>query len=432
MLKNPATNHSGDPAMTGTGTLEINLIDINDHPPDFIPSQRFICLNSANGTVIKAEDKDSDLNAGPFTFSLPSYPTSKDWTLQTISRDAAFLAYTKGKAPEGVHFVPVSVKDRGGKTTTKTLNVTVCKCDDHFNKCIEPRVIGPQIKTAGAMGLSGGALAAILLSLLLLPLLALLMMMTYKFCCGGAGVPICGGSENLLKNFPSDFPKGSLIQYHDEGAGETLAALPSNGFDTVNSKTSTVGLEKSKGLHQIKSAMQVKAGAGDTVGFGQLSSFTHNDVVSESRMSEMAVASGMISSPGVVTIGPRGAAEIITTMETTLPAVSANGETEMFGSSSMDQVHGTLTRESRSGQGGARWSFVDGSRTEGAPTILSPIYLSSPGPVTTLSCGGGLGHCVQRVEAPVAMSPTNTLRYQEVRGRSDICENAHQLVSEFW
>ena len=96
----------------------------------------------------------------------------------------------------------------------------------------------------------------------------------------------------------------------------------------------------------------------------------------------------------------------------------------------MDQVHRTLSRGSGSGQGGAGWSFVDGSRTEGAPTILSPIYLSSPGPVTTLSCGGGLGHCVQRVEAPVAMSPTNTLRYQEVRGRSDISQNAHLLVSE--
>uniref|UniRef100_UPI00358FAC6D B-cadherin-like isoform X2 n=1 Tax=Myxine glutinosa TaxID=7769 RepID=UPI00358FAC6D len=421
---------SGQPAMTGTATLEIDLIDVNDHAPDLIRSQWLICLDSANGTVIKAKDEDGDANAGPFTFSLPS---SKEWTLQTLSSDTAFLAYRKGKAPVRVHHVPVSITDRGGKTTTKILNVTVCKCDDQLNRCLKPLPTEAQIKDAGAMGLSGGALAAILLSLLLLPLLAFLMMLTYKFCCGGAGG--AGGGKGWGAKLPvfstvDGSGKGSLIQYHDEGAGETMATLPPNGFDTLKSQTSAGGLEKSKGLHQTNATTQLKSGAGETVSFGQQSAFTHNEIVSESRRSEMAGASGMVSSPGVVIRGPGGATEKIVTMGTTIPGAAANMTTEMFGVSSMDQAHGTFSRGSGSGQGGAGWSLVEGSRLEGAPTLVSPVYLSSPGPVTTLSRDGGLGHCVQRVEAPIAMSPTSTLRYQEVRGRSDLAQNAHLLVSE--
>lgn len=81
---------SGSPAASGTGTLQIYLIDINDNPPVLIPRESQICeqMNkNANGVNITAADADTDPNAGPFVFELPNFPTSirRNWTISRIS-----------------------------------------------------------------------------------------------------------------------------------------------------------------------------------------------------------------------------------------------------------------------------------------------------------------------------------------------------------
>lgn len=80
----------GSPAASGTGTLQIYLIDINDNPPALIPKESQICerMNrNVNGVNITAADADTDPNAGPFVFELPSFPTSirRNWTISRIS-----------------------------------------------------------------------------------------------------------------------------------------------------------------------------------------------------------------------------------------------------------------------------------------------------------------------------------------------------------
>lgn len=80
----------GSPAASGTGTLQIYLIDINDNPPALIPKESQICerMNkNVNGVNITAADADTDPNAGPFVFELPNFPTSirRNWTISRIS-----------------------------------------------------------------------------------------------------------------------------------------------------------------------------------------------------------------------------------------------------------------------------------------------------------------------------------------------------------
>lgn len=80
----------GSPEASGTGTLQISLIDINDNPPALVPRESQICerMNkNVNGVNITAADADTDPNAGPFVFELPNYPTSirRNWTISRIS-----------------------------------------------------------------------------------------------------------------------------------------------------------------------------------------------------------------------------------------------------------------------------------------------------------------------------------------------------------
>uniref|UniRef100_A0A665VLA9 Cadherin-4 n=1 Tax=Echeneis naucrates TaxID=173247 RepID=A0A665VLA9_ECHNA len=88
---------NGFPAASGTGTLQIYLIDINDNPPVLIPRESQICERTnrnANGVNITAADADTDPNAGPFVFELPSFPTNirRNWTISRISGEVSAYA----------------------------------------------------------------------------------------------------------------------------------------------------------------------------------------------------------------------------------------------------------------------------------------------------------------------------------------------------
>lgn len=80
----------GSPAASGTGTLQIYLIDINDNPPALIPRESQICERvnkNVHGVNITAADADTEPNAGPFVFELPNFPASirRNWTISRIS-----------------------------------------------------------------------------------------------------------------------------------------------------------------------------------------------------------------------------------------------------------------------------------------------------------------------------------------------------------
>lgn len=74
--------------MSGTGTLQIYLLDINDNAPNVFPKEVEICERpDPNAINITAVDADINPNAGPFIFELPYSPMDikKNWTLTRIN-----------------------------------------------------------------------------------------------------------------------------------------------------------------------------------------------------------------------------------------------------------------------------------------------------------------------------------------------------------
>jgi len=81
--------HQGSPQASGTGTLQIYLIDVNDNAPVLIPREAQVCERARPNSRINitASDADADPNVGPFVFELPSFPTNvrRNWTISRLS-----------------------------------------------------------------------------------------------------------------------------------------------------------------------------------------------------------------------------------------------------------------------------------------------------------------------------------------------------------
>ena len=78
----------GNPPASGTGTLQIYLLDINDNAPHVFPPEVEMCERpEPNGINITASDPDLIPNAGPFAFELANRPldTRRNWTLMRLN-----------------------------------------------------------------------------------------------------------------------------------------------------------------------------------------------------------------------------------------------------------------------------------------------------------------------------------------------------------
>lgn len=79
---------TGIPPASGTGTLQIYLLDINDNAPRVFPQEAEVCERpEPNAINITAVDGDLNPNAGPYAFELPNRPSDirRNWTLTRIS-----------------------------------------------------------------------------------------------------------------------------------------------------------------------------------------------------------------------------------------------------------------------------------------------------------------------------------------------------------
>ena len=82
--------------MSGTGTLQIYLLDINDNAPQVLPQEAEICETpDPNSINITALDYDIDPNAGPFAFDLPLSPVTikRNWTITRLNGKDRFIIW---------------------------------------------------------------------------------------------------------------------------------------------------------------------------------------------------------------------------------------------------------------------------------------------------------------------------------------------------
>ncbi|XP_045313550.1 desmocollin-3 isoform X1 [Leopardus geoffroyi] len=198
-----------------TGTLAVNIEDMNDNPPEILQSYVTICKPKMRYTDISAVDPDEPIHGPPFYFSLAdtSPEMNRMWTLTKVNDTAARLSYQKN-AEFQEYSVPITVKDREGQSATKTVRVNLCDCT-HPSQCLPTR------RSAGVI-LGKWAILAILLGI------ALLFSVLLTLVCGVFGA-------KKRKGFPEDLAQQNLIISNTEAPGDDKVCS-ANGFmtQTVN------------------------------------------------------------------------------------------------------------------------------------------------------------------------------------------------------
>uniref|UniRef100_A0A1A7XDW5 Uncharacterized protein n=2 Tax=Nothobranchiidae TaxID=405002 RepID=A0A1A7XDW5_9TELE len=140
-----ATDH-GIPPLTGSATVQLPLLDINDNGPEFeaayapvvfenVAGPQVVRLNQTS-TLLRAVDQDSPENGPPFHFTVPpEYRYSNDFYLQdNLNGTATITALrTFDRERQKEFLLPIVMSDSGhpAKTVTSTLSVTIGDQNDH-------------------------------------------------------------------------------------------------------------------------------------------------------------------------------------------------------------------------------------------------------------------------------------------------------------
>ncbi|XP_017571070.1 cadherin-like protein 26 [Pygocentrus nattereri] len=194
---------NGEPPATGTGTLVIQLGDLNDNAPYLTSNNSIMCGNKTQRVTVKPDDADAPPFAGPFSFSIASEDKKllSMWKFNPSTGSESSLISLKS-LPYGNYLIPLRIEDQQGKVGLDTLNVVVCDCGDK-DVCRSP--------LPRSSNLNGAAIGILLGSLLLLALL---------LCC-------CFLCEYKAKEFILNIQEEgnqTLINYNEEGGGSLAKA----------------------------------------------------------------------------------------------------------------------------------------------------------------------------------------------------------------
>ncbi|NXU48143.1 CADN protein, partial [Turnix velox] len=139
----------GTPALTGSVTVLIDLLDVNDNGPRFeVPYMPVVWENTLRPQIVHmnhtskllhAFDPDSEENGPPFTFSLaPDYQNSLDFSLTDNRNNTATVTALRSfdREKQKVFHLPVVITDNGipSMSSTNTLTITI---GDENDNCHE-------------------------------------------------------------------------------------------------------------------------------------------------------------------------------------------------------------------------------------------------------------------------------------------------------
>ncbi|KAL4630306.1 neural-cadherin-like [Arapaima gigas] len=136
----------GTPPQTGSATVQLSLLDVNDNGPEFevaympvvwenTPGPQVVQLNQTS-TLLHVVDRDSTENGPPFSFYLPpEYLDSGDFFLQDNGNNTATVSTlrTFDREKQKEFHLPIVMKDSGhpSKTVTSTLTIAIGDKNDH-------------------------------------------------------------------------------------------------------------------------------------------------------------------------------------------------------------------------------------------------------------------------------------------------------------
>ncbi|XP_044519092.1 cadherin-3 [Gracilinanus agilis] len=185
----------GNPPATGTGTLLLTLVDVNDHGPIPEPLQITICNQKTVPQVLNITDKDLPPHTSPFRAQL-THDSDIYWNAEMNERGDAVALSLKKFLKSDDYEIYLSLYDNHNKDQLTVIKAKVCDCEGHVSICPGAWKGGFVLPVLGAV-----------LALLIL-LLALLLLVRRKRKI----------KEPLL--LPEDDTRDNVFYYGEEGGGE--------------------------------------------------------------------------------------------------------------------------------------------------------------------------------------------------------------------
>ncbi|XP_077144601.1 EP-cadherin-like isoform X2 [Ranitomeya variabilis] len=188
----------GIPFATGTGTLVLQVLDVNDNGP--VPSPRAFTICNRNPEPYEFMVTDADLppNTYPYEVEL-THGTDMTWTAEMRGTDI-LLIQPKEELKVGDYNLYVRLYDAQRRAQVTVVNATVCNCEGSSVSCQDKIVDGFNLPII--LVILGSVLA-----LLILILLLLLFLRRKKVV-----------KEPLL--LPEDETRDNIFYYGEEGGGE--------------------------------------------------------------------------------------------------------------------------------------------------------------------------------------------------------------------
>uniref|UniRef100_A0A8C7QRB1 Cadherin-1 n=1 Tax=Oncorhynchus mykiss TaxID=8022 RepID=A0A8C7QRB1_ONCMY len=189
---------------TGTGTLIIELEDVNDNAPTIDESVIRVCNKESSPQLLSVTDKDSAGFAAPYTVQLQGSSHS-NWTARMNDTKTGIILTLKTVLDSGDYMVVLRVSDNQGLHHDSTIQASVCDCKGADVQCTDKAVAG--------FGISSilGILGAVLLLLCKLFILLSLLLLMFLRKRGGEK------KEPLLQE---DDVRDNIYYYDEEGGGE--------------------------------------------------------------------------------------------------------------------------------------------------------------------------------------------------------------------
>lgn len=185
---------------TGTGTLVIELENVNDNAPVINERNIKVCSRGSAPVLLSITDKDGPPFAAPFSVETQG-ETSKNWSTSMNETSTGVFLQLKTALEQGEYNVVLRVYDQLKMYQDSSIQATVCDCTGDEVKCTD-KLLEAGMPLSGVLGILGGILALLLLVLLLL------LFMRRKSSTK---------KEPLL---PEDDLRDNIYYYDEEGGGE--------------------------------------------------------------------------------------------------------------------------------------------------------------------------------------------------------------------
>ncbi|XP_051465344.1 cadherin-12 isoform X2 [Apus apus] len=202
-----------NPLLTSKVNVIINVLDVNEFPPEIsVPYETSVCENAKPGQVIQtvtAADKDLSPAGQRFSFRLSAEASNKpNFTVHDYRNNTAGIETRRNgysRRQQELYFLPVVIEDSSYpvQSSTNTVTIRVCRCDSDGTilSCNVEAIFLP-------VGLSTGALIAILLCIVILLVIVVLYVALRR-----------QKKKDTLMTSKEDI-RDNVIHYDDEGGGE--------------------------------------------------------------------------------------------------------------------------------------------------------------------------------------------------------------------